>query len=128
MSTLILEQTWLCANMSACVKFVNLELLSKAAAVAVWLCSSQLNEIFFEIALFFLCNCSSSLIFKDTGNSRPMQIVLLRISLLRFFKTLQTYLANAFFGLFISLMRFFGYFWPKNRTNEINSSKNALSK
>ena len=27
------------------------------------------------------------------------------------------------FGLFISLMQFFGYFCPKNRTNEINSQK-----
>ena len=37
-----------------------------------------------------------------------MRISLLQISLLRFFKTFQKYLDNAFWGLFISLMRFFG--------------------
>ena len=67
-------------------------------------------------------------ILHTTGSSRLMRISLLRISLLRFFKTFQTYLANAFFGLFISLMQFLGYFWPKKRTNEINSPKNALGK
>jgi hypothetical protein len=29
---------------------------------------------------------------------------------------------------FISLARFFGYFWPKNRSNEVNSPKNTLAK
>ena len=33
----------------------------------------------------------------------------MRISLLRFFKTFQKYLANAFFGLIISLLRFLCY-------------------
>ena len=42
----------------------------------------------------------------DTEGSRLMRISLVRISLLRFFNTFQTYLANAFLGLFISLMRF----------------------
>ena len=32
-------------------------------------------------------------------------------------------LPNANFGLLISLVQFFGYFCPKNRTNEINSQK-----
>jgi hypothetical protein len=35
-----------------------------------------------------------------------MRISLVRISLLRFFKTFQIYLAYAFLGLFISLLRF----------------------
>ena len=35
-----------------------------------------------------------------------MQISLVRISLLWFFKTFQKYLAYAFLGLFISLLRF----------------------
>ena len=35
------------------------------------------------------------------------------------------FLAYAFFGLFTSLLRFFAYFWPKNRSNETNSPKNA---
>ena len=35
-----------------------------------------------------------------------MRISLLRISLLRFFKTFQKYLPYAFLGLFISLVRF----------------------
>ena len=35
-----------------------------------------------------------------------MRISLVRISLLRFFKTFQKYLAYAFLGLFISLLRF----------------------
>ena len=37
-------------------------------------------------------------------------------------------LPNANFGLFISLVRFFGYFCPKNRSNEINRHKIALAK
>ena len=37
-------------------------------------------------------------------------------------------LANANFGLFISLVRFVGYFCPKNRSNEINRPKIALAK
>ena len=48
-----------------------------------------------------------------------MQISLLRISFLRFFKTFQKYLAYAFLGLFISLLRFFASQNAKNRTNEI---------
>ena len=62
----------------------------------------------------------------------------MRVSLLRFFKTFQTYLAYvflgylfhycdflayAFFVLFTSLLRFFAYFLPKNRSNEIKSPK-----
>ena len=60
----------------------------------------------------------------------------MRISLLRFFKTFQKYLAYVFLGLFISLLQFlylanvilglfislvqlFGYFCPKNRSNAI---------
>ena len=41
---------------------------------------------------------------------------------------LPKYLAYAFFGLFTSLLRFFVYFWPKNRSNEINSPKIASAK
>ena len=49
-------------------------------------------------------------VFHYTGGSRLMRISLLRISLLRFFKTFHKYLTNANFGLFISLVRFF---WQK---------------
>ena len=59
----------------------------------------------------------------NTGDPR-----LMRISLLQFFKTFHRYLAYAFFGLFISLVRFLGQKQPKNRTNEINSPKFALGK
>ena len=42
------------------------------------------------------------------------------------------FLANYFitdiFGLITSLLRFFGYFWPKNHINEINNPQNALAK
>jgi hypothetical protein len=48
-----------------------------------------------------------------------MRISLVRISLLRFFKTFQKYLAYAFLGLFISLLRFFGQKWAKHCANEI---------
>ena len=41
-----------------------------------------------------------------TEGSHLMRISLVRISLLRFFKTFQTYLAYAFLGLFISLLLF----------------------
>ena len=37
-------------------------------------------------------------------------------------------LANVILGLFISLVRLLGYFFPKNRTNEMNSPKFALDK
>ena len=37
-------------------------------------------------------------------------------------------LPNANFGLFVSLVHFLGYFCPKNRSNEINSPKIALTK
>ena len=43
-----------------------------------------------------------------TGGSCIMQISLVRISLLRFFKTFHKYLPYANFGLFISLVQFFG--------------------
>jgi hypothetical protein len=33
-----------------------------------------------------------------------------------------------FLANFISLVQFFGYFWPKNRSNEVNSPQNALAK
>ena len=36
-------------------------------------------------------------------------------------------LPNAHFGLFISLMQCFGYFCPKNPSNEINRPKIALA-
>ena len=39
-----------------------------------------------------------------------MRISLVRISLMQFFKTFHKYLPYANFGLFISLVRFFGYF------------------
>ena len=42
-----------------------------------------------------------------TGGPRLMRISLVQISLLRFFKTFQKYLAYAFLGLFISLIRFY---------------------
>ena len=42
-----------------------------------------------------------------TKGSRLMRILLLRISLMRFFKTFQKYLAYAFLGIFISLLRFY---------------------
>ena len=45
---------------------------------------------------------------KCTGGSRLMRISLVRISLLRFFKTFQKYLPYANFGLFFSLLRIFG--------------------
>ena len=45
-----------------------------------------------------------------------MRISLVRISLLRFFKTFHKYLAYAFLGLFISLLRFS---FPKNLPNVI---------
>ena len=37
-------------------------------------------------------------------------------------------LPNANYGLFISLVQFFGYFCPKNRSNEMNRPKIALAK
>ena len=43
-----------------------------------------------------------------TGDPCLMRISLLQISLVRFFKTFHKYLAYAFFGLFISLVRIFG--------------------
>ena len=55
--------------------------------------------------------------------SRLMRISLVRISLLRFSKIFHKYLPYANFGLFISLVRFFGDKIAKNRTNEINSPK-----
>ena len=69
-----------------------------------------------------------------------MRISLVRISLLRFFKTFQKYLAYAFLGYLFHycdfctwLMQFWGYLFfgqkqPKNCTNEINSPKFALGK
>ena len=48
-----------------------------------------------------------------TGDPCLMQISLLQISLLRFFKTLQIFGLCIFGANFISLLRFFGYFWPK---------------
>jgi hypothetical protein len=44
------------------------------------------------------------------------------------FSIYRGFLPNANFGLFISLVRFFGYFCPKNRSNEINRPKIALAK
>ena len=53
----------------------------------------------------------------STGSFHLMQISLVRISLLQFFKAFQKYLAYAFLGLFISLMRFLylanAIFWAK---------------
>ena len=47
-----------------------------------------------------------------TGGSRLMRISLMRISLLRFYKTFHKYLPYANFGLLISLVQFFGqYIW-----------------
>ena len=43
---------------------------------------------------------------QNAEGSRLMRISLVRISLLRVFKTSQKYLAYAFLGLFISLLRF----------------------
>jgi hypothetical protein len=54
-----------------------------------------------------------------TESSRLMRISLVRISLLRFFKTFHKYLPYANFGLFISLVQFFG---------QKNSQKIALMK
>ena len=58
--------------------------------------------------MLFFCNFNSKklLLKKNTEGSRLMRISLVRISLLRFFKTFQIYLAYAFLGLFISLLRF----------------------
>ena len=44
----------------------------------------------------------------NTGGSRLMRISFVRISLLRVFKTFHKYLTNANFGLFVSLVPFFG--------------------
>ena len=62
-----------------------------------------------------------------------MRISLLRISLLRFFKTFQKYLPNAILGLNISLLRFSlcllaQKLHKENRSNEIISPKIALGK
>ena len=65
---------------------------------------------------FFQCNVKKGqytipiklIISLDTGGSRLMRISLVRISLLGFFKTFHKYLTNANFGLFISLVQFFG--------------------
>jgi hypothetical protein len=37
-------------------------------------------------------------------------------------------LPNANFGLFISVVQLFAYFWPKNRSNEKDRPKIALAK
>ena len=69
----------------------------------------------------------------------------MRISLVQFFKTYQKYLAYAFLGLFISLLRFlylantilglfisllqfFGQKQTKNCRSEVNSPKTRISK
>jgi hypothetical protein len=52
---------------------------------------------------------AQSLNFKmRTGGSRLMRISIVKISLLRFFKSFHKYLPYANFGLFISLEPFFG--------------------
>ena len=48
--------------------------------------------------------------YAGTGSSRLMRISLLGISLLRFFKTSHTYLANAIIIFFILFLRFYVYF------------------
>ena len=63
----------------------------------------------------------------------------MRVSLLRFFKTFQTYLAYVFLGYLFHYCDFLAYaffgllihycdFWPKNCSNEMNSPKIALAK
>jgi hypothetical protein len=49
---------------------------------------------------------ANSNFYESTEGSRLMRISLVRISLLRFFKTMQKYLAYAFLGLFTSLLQF----------------------
>ena len=56
-----------------------------------------------------------------------MRISLLQISFLQFFKTFLIFGLCIFGANFISLLRFFGYFWPKNRSNEIKVAKNRIS-
>ena len=61
-----------------------------------------------------------------------MRISFVWISLLWFFKTFYKYLPYANFGLFISLVQFFGQkiahnLHKVNRSNEINSQKIALA-
>jgi hypothetical protein len=48
------------------------------------------------------------LLITHTEGSRLMRISLVRISLLQFFKTFHKYLPYANFGLFISLVQYFG--------------------
>ena len=69
-----------------------------------------------------------------TGSPRLMRISLLRISLLRFFKTFLKYLSYALLGLIISLLQFFhlpnaflGLFISEIFLAK-NSPKNALGK
>ena len=52
---------------------------------------------------------SAAIFDSNTGGSCLMRISLVRISLLRFFKTFHKYLPNAKFGLFISLVQLFCY-------------------
>ena len=49
-------------------------------------------------------NCQN--VFSITGGSHLMQISLVQITLLQFFKTFQKYLDYEFLGLFISLLQF----------------------
>ena len=56
-----------------------------------------------------------------------MRISLLRISLVLFFKTFLLFGLYVFGAAFISLLRFFGYFWPKNPSNEIKVAKIRIS-
>ena len=68
-----------------------------------------------------------------TEGARFMRISLVQISLLRFCKTFHKYLPYANFGVFISLLQFFGQkiaqnSYKANLSIEINSQKIALAK
>ena len=78
------------------------------------------NVIFYWDLALRICLADGSVII--TGDPHFMQI-----SLLRFFKTFLIFGLCIFGTNFISLLQFFDYFWPKNRSNEIKLAKNRIS-
>ena len=79
-------------------------------------------KLFHEGPSYFYATAFS----RDTGGSRLMQISLVRISLLRFFKTFHKYLLYANFGLIISLVQFFGQNICTANPNPVRLTGNSL--
>ena len=94
---------------NVCVPFYHCMKLMSQRTFGILTCWGQMKVFWsHQIACLFERMCTNYQC-AHTGDSRLMQISLLRFSLLWFFKTFQKYLAYAFFGLIISLLRFLCY-------------------